>query len=88
MVVGLENTNLRSKMTRRLRRCGVSGAPRLLHSVTRQERRASRQTELQSEFTRCMVFMGFATRLAFPSRGYLLINEDDFARAAGVMVAV
>lgn len=39
MVVGLENTNLRSKMTRRLRRCGVSGAPRLLHTVTRQEGR-------------------------------------------------
>jgi hypothetical protein len=47
--MGWKNANLRSKMTRLLRRAGVSGWPRLFHSVTLQEGRASRQTELQRE---------------------------------------
>jgi len=43
--MGWKNANLRSEMTRLLRRAGVSGWPRLFHSM-----RASRQTELQREF--------------------------------------
>ena len=49
-VMGWKNSNLRTEMTRLLRRAGVSGWPRLFHSVTLQEGRASRQTELQREF--------------------------------------
>jgi hypothetical protein len=44
--MGWKNANLRSEMTRLLRRAGVSGWPRLFHSM-----RASRQTELQRDFT-------------------------------------
>jgi hypothetical protein len=43
--MGWKNSNLRTEMTRLLRRAGVSGWPRLFHSM-----RASRQTELQREF--------------------------------------
>ena len=48
--MGWNNSNLPTEMTRLLRRAGVSGWPRLFHSVTLQEGRASRQTELQREF--------------------------------------
>jgi hypothetical protein len=41
---GWKNANLRSEMTRLLRRAGVAGWPRLFHSM-----RASRQSELQRE---------------------------------------
>ena len=43
--MGWRNANLRSEMTRLLHRAGVSGWPRLFHSM-----RTSRQTELQREF--------------------------------------
>jgi len=43
--MGWKNANLCSEMTRLLQRAGVSGWPRLFHSM-----RASRQTELQREF--------------------------------------
>ena len=43
--MGWKNSNLRTEMIRLLRRAGVSGWPRLFHSM-----RASRQTELQREF--------------------------------------
>jgi len=48
--MGWKNSNLRTEMTRLLRRAGVSGWPRLFHTVTLPEGRASRQTELQREF--------------------------------------
>jgi hypothetical protein len=81
--MGWKNANLRSEMTRLLRRAGVSGWPRLLHSVTLQEGRASRQTELQREFPLHVVcsWLGNSPRIA--QQSYLLFTEDDFARAAG-----
>jgi hypothetical protein len=53
--------------------------------------RASRQTELQREFPLHVVcsWLGNSPRIA--QQSYLLVTEDDFARAAGarkVMVAV
>ena len=64
--MGWKNSNLRTEMTRLLRRAGVSGWPRLFHSM-----RASRQTELQREFrvsSRCTWFaLGLAIRVS-PSR--------------------
>jgi hypothetical protein len=53
--IGWKNANLRSEMTRLLRRTGVSGWPRLFHFVKFQEGRSSRQTELQPEFPLHMV---------------------------------
>ena len=66
-------------MTRLLRRAGVSGWPRLFHSM-----RASRQTELQREFPLHVVcsWLGNSPRIA--QQSYLLVTEDDFAKAAGV----
>jgi hypothetical protein len=56
----------------------VSGRPRLFHSM-----RASRQTELQREFPIHVVcsWLGNSPRIA--QQSYLLVTEDDFARAAG-----
>jgi hypothetical protein len=77
--MGWKNANLRSEMTRLLRRAGVSGGPRLFHSM-----RASRQTELQREFPIHVVcsWLGNLPRIA--QQSYLLFTEDDFAKAAGV----
>ena len=76
--MGWKNANLRSEMTRLLRRAGVSGWPRLLHSM-----RASRQTELQREFPLHVVcsWLGNSPRIA--QQSYLLVTEADFDRAAG-----
>ena len=81
--MGWKNANLRSEMTRLLRRAGVSGWPRLFHSM-----RASRQTELQREFPLHVVcsWLGNSPRIA--QQSYLLVTEDDFARAAGVAKAM
>ena len=77
--MGWKNSNLRTEMTRLLRRAGVSGWPRLFHSM-----RASRQTELQREFPLHVVcsWLGNSPRIA--QQSYLLVTEDDFAKAAGV----
>ena len=82
--MGWKNSNLRTEMTRLLRRVGVSGLPRLFHTVTLQEGRASRQTELQREFPLHVVcsWLGNSPRIA--QQSYLLVTEDDFAKAAGV----
>ncbi len=82
--MGWKNSNLRTEMTRLLRRAGVSGWPRLFHSVKLQEGRASRQTELQREFPLHVVcsWLGNSPRIA--QQSYLLVTEDDFAKAAGV----
>ena len=55
----------------------ISGWPRLLHSM-----HASRQTELQREFPLHVVcsWLGNSPRIA--QQSYLLVIEDDFARAA------
>jgi hypothetical protein len=76
--------DLRTEMTRLLRRAGVSGWPRLFHSVKLQEERASRQSELQREFPLHVVcsWLGNSPRIA--QQSYLLVTEDDFAKAAGV----
>jgi hypothetical protein len=77
--MGWKNANLRSEMTRLLRRAGVSAWPRLFHSM-----RASRQTELQREFPLHVVcsWLGNSPRIA--QQSYLLVTEDDFAKATGV----
>jgi len=55
----------------------------VLYSVL-QEGRASRQTELQREFPLHVVcsWLGNSPRIA--QQSYLLVTQDDFAKAAGV----
>ena len=77
--MGWKNSNLRTEMTRLLRRAGVSGWPRLFHSM-----RASRQTELQREFPLHVVCLWLGNSPRIAQQSYLLVTEDDFARAAGV----
>jgi hypothetical protein len=81
--MGWKNANLRSEMTRLLRRAGVPSWPRLFHTMKLQEGRASSQTELQLEFPLHVVcsWLGNSPRIA--QQSYLLVTEDDFARAAG-----
>jgi hypothetical protein len=81
--MGWKNVNLRSELTRLLRCAGVSGWPRLFHSVKFQEGRASRQTELQREFPLHVFcsWLGNSPRIA--QQSYLLVTEDDFAKPAG-----
>jgi hypothetical protein len=79
--MGWKNSNLRTEMTRLLRRAGVSGWPRLFHSM-----RASRQTELQREFPLHVVCSWLGTSPHHASHrptDYLLVTEDDFVKAAG-----
>jgi hypothetical protein len=82
--MGWKNANLRTEMTRLLRRAGVSGWPRLFHSVKFQEGRARRQTELQREFPLHVVCSWLGNSPRIGQQSYLLVTEDDFARAAGV----
>jgi len=60
--MGWKNSNLRTEMTRLLRRAGVAGWPRLGHSM-----RASRQTELQRELPMHLVCSG-------PGNSRMLLN--------------
>ncbi len=75
---GWKNANLRTEFIRLLRRAGVSQWSRLFHSM-----RASRQTELQREFPIHVVcsWLGNSPRIA--QQSYLLVTDDDFAKAAG-----
>ncbi len=65
-------------LLRRKRRAGVPQWSRLFHSM-----RASWQTELQREFPIHVVcsWLGNSPRIA--QQSYLLVTEDDFAKAAG-----
>jgi hypothetical protein len=77
--MGWKNSNLSTEMTRLLRRAGVSGWPRLFHSM-----RASRQTEQQREFPLRVVCSWLGTSPRITLQSYLLVTDDDFARATGV----
>jgi hypothetical protein len=61
-----------------VRRAGVSGWPRLFHSM-----RASRQTELQREFSLHVVCSSLGNSPRIAQQSYLLVTEHDFAREAG-----
>jgi integrase len=77
--MGWKNANLRSEMFRLMRRAGVSRWPRLFHSM-----RASRQTELQREFPIHVVCSWLGNSPQVAQQSYLLVTEDDFAKAAGM----
>jgi hypothetical protein len=73
---GWKDANLRTEM---LRSDGISSWPRLLHLM-----RASRQTELQREFPIHVVCSWLGNSPQVAQQSYLLVTEDDFARAAGM----
>ncbi|MCY3005506.1 MAG: hypothetical protein NTV29_05965 [Planctomycetota bacterium] len=81
--MGWKISNLRTEMTRLVRRAGVSGWPRLFHSM-----RASRQTELQREFPLHIVCSWLGNSPRISQQSYLLVTEDNFAKAAGVAKVV
>ena len=81
--MGWKNANLHIELTRLLHRAGVSPWPRLFHSVKLQEGRARRQTELQREFPIHVVCSWLRNSPRIAQQSYLLVTEDDFARAAG-----
>ncbi|MFM2012554.1 MAG: hypothetical protein RLZZ396_1338 [Planctomycetota bacterium] len=76
--MGWKNANLRSEMTRLLRRAGVSGWPRLFHSM-----RARRQTELQRDFPLQVVCSWLGNLPRIVQQSYLMVTEDDFAKVTG-----
>jgi hypothetical protein len=73
--MGWKNANLRSEMTRLLRRAGVSGWPRLFHSM-----RASRQTELQREFPLHVVCSWLGNLAKIPAAGHFNCTSPLQAR--------
>ena len=77
--MGWKNSNLRTEMTRLLRRAGVAGWPRMFHRM-----RASRQTELQREVPLHVVYSWLGNSPPIAQQSYLLVTEDDFAKAAGL----
>ena len=82
--MGWKNSNLRTEMTRLLRRAGVSGRPRLFHALKLQEGWASGQTELQREFPLHVVCSWLGNSPCIAQQSCLLVTEDDFAKASGV----
>ena len=76
--MGWKNSNLRTEMTRLLRHAGVSGRPRLFHSM-----RASRQTELQREFPLHVVCSRLGNSPRIAQQSYLPVTEDDLPGRQG-----
>ncbi|MFM9117313.1 MAG: tyrosine-type recombinase/integrase [Planctomycetota bacterium] len=66
--MGWKKSNLQTEMTRLLRRAGVSGWPRLFHSM-----RASRQTELQRELPLHVVCSWLGNSPQIAQQSYLLV---------------
>jgi hypothetical protein len=54
------------------------------HTIKLQDGRASRQTELQREFPLHVVCSWLGNSPRIVQQSYLLVTEDDFAKAAGV----
>ena len=71
------NANLRTQLTRIIRRAGLAPWPRLFHNL-----RSSRQTELEERFPTHVVcrWLGNSPRIA--SKHYLQVREADFQKAA------
>jgi hypothetical protein len=73
----LESTDRNDTTIAPLWRLGLG--PRLFHSM-----RASRQTELQREFSLHVVCSWLGNSPLIAQQSYLLVTEEDFAKAAGV----
>ncbi len=88
--MGWKNSNLRTEMTRLLRRAGVSGWPRLLHTIKLQEGRASRRAEgggggVSASLSRHFLSRGVRSALATASRPHvadadvtMTLHEEEF----------
>ena len=71
-----KNANLRTQLNRILRRAGVEPWQRLFHNL-----RASRQTEMQSQFPAHVVCQWLGNSEAIAHKHYLTVTEDHFALA-------
>jgi hypothetical protein len=88
--MGWKNSNLRTEMTRLLRRAGVSGWPRLFHTIKLQEGRASRRAEgggggVSASLSRHFLSRGVRSALATASRPHvadadvtMTLHEEEF----------
>lgn len=76
---GWANSNLRTQLERLLKKAEIQPWPRLFHSL-----RASRETELVSQFPIHVVSHWLGNTPAIAMRHYLLVTEADFAKAACV----
>jgi len=76
---GWRNCNLRTQFERIVKRASLSPWPNLFKSL-----RASRETELAAEYPLHVVtaWLGNTPRIA--QKHYLMVRDDDFARAANV----
>ncbi len=73
---GWGNSNLRTQFLKVLERAKVTPWARLFHSM-----RASRQTELERQFPLHVVCAWLGNTEAIAKRHYLLVSDDDFAKA-------
>ncbi len=78
---GWANANLRTQFLKILRRAGVAPWDRLFHSM-----RATRQTELERELPRYVVCAWMGNTAAVAEKNYLLVTEQDFAKACSIGV--
>jgi hypothetical protein len=70
------NANLRTQLTRILKRAGLKPWPKLFHNV-----RATRETELAAEFPLHVVTEWIGNSQAVATRHYLHVTESDFQTA-------
>ena len=73
---GWANANLRSQLLKIVKRAGVEPWSRLFHSM-----RASRQTELEREYSKAVACAWIGNSEAVADRHHLLVTEADVAKA-------
>lgn len=73
---GWKNANLRTQFAKLIDKAGLQPWARLFHSL-----RASRQTELEREYSTHVVCAWLGNSIRIAQKNYLLVTEDDFRRA-------
>jgi integrase len=71
------NSNLRTRLTRIIRRAGLTPWPKLFHNL-----RASRETELAAQYPLHVVCAWIGNTEMIAAKHYLQVTEDHFRRAA------
>ncbi len=72
-----DEANIRTQMTRIVRRAGLKPWPRIFHNL-----RSSRQTELEAQFPTHVVCSWIGNSPLVARRHYLQMRDEDFDRAA------
>jgi hypothetical protein len=76
---GWANSNLRTQLTKILKRAGIEPWKRLFHSM-----RASRQTELEREHPLHVVCSWLGNTESVAKKSYLLVCESDYLKASQI----